>query len=78
MNPKIPRLRAEREKNTVRITKLQARNKILDKQITELENTDIIGLVRTRGFSLEEFEELLGAAAPARPEEEKENECDEN
>ena len=77
MNPRIPRLRAERDKNAARIGKLQSRNKILDKQITELENTDIIGLVRAQGFSLEQFEELLGAGTASQPEEQEEENYEE-
>ena len=46
MNPKISRLRAEREKNNGKIAALQTRNREIDSQIMELENTDIIGLVR--------------------------------
>ena len=46
MNPKINKLRAELEKNNGKIAVLQAKNKDLEKQIRELENTDIIGMVR--------------------------------
>ena len=46
MNPKINKLRAELEKNNGKIAVLQAKNKDLEKQIRELENTDFIGLVR--------------------------------
>ena len=46
MNPKISRLRAEREKNNGKIAALQTRNREIDSQIMELENTDIIGMVR--------------------------------
>ena len=45
MNPKISRLRAEREKNNGKIAALQTRNREIDSQIMELENTDIIGMV---------------------------------
>lgn len=38
MNPKIAKLRAELEKNTERITRLQARNGELKQQIQELES----------------------------------------
>ena len=51
MNPKISRLRAEREKNNGKIAALQTRNREIDSQIMELENTDIIGIVRESGFT---------------------------
>ena len=69
MNPKINKLRAEVEKNNAKIATLQAKNKALEKQIRELENTDIIGMVREKGMTIEEFAELFqtmkGAAVAA-------------
>ena len=69
MNPKINKLRAEVEKNNAKIATLQAKNKTLEKQIRELENTDIIGMVREQGMTMEEFAELFqkmkGAAVAA-------------
>ena len=50
MNPKISRLRAEREKNNGKIAALQT---------MELENTDIIGMVRESGFTPEQLARLL-------------------
>ena len=55
MNPKISRLRAEREKNNGKIAALQTRNREIDSQIMELENTDIIGLARATGMRMEEL-----------------------
>ena len=40
MNPKIMKLRGELEKNKSKISDLQGRNRELEKQIRELENTD--------------------------------------
>jgi len=59
LNPKITRLREEHSKNKEKISELQARNRDLEKQIRELENTDIVGLVRAKGLSLEDFAALL-------------------
>lgn len=76
MNPKISKLREELEKTRAKIAVLQERSRELEKQIRELENTDIIGLVRAEGYTLEQFAELLKmlrdnsvAAAPVRKEE---------
>ena len=51
MNPKITKLLAEREKNSEKIAKLNARNDEIDKQVTELENLDIVGIVRRMGVT---------------------------
>lgn len=59
MNPKITKLREEHEKLKARISRLSARERELEKQIREMENTDIIGLVRSRSLSVEEFAELM-------------------
>lgn len=59
MNPKINKLRTELEKNNGKIAALQAKNKDLEKQIRELENLDIIGMVREQGMTMEQFAELF-------------------
>ena len=59
MNPKITKLKAERAKNDEKIAALQARNRELDECIVELENTDIIGLARATGMSMEELAQFL-------------------
>lgn len=61
MNPKITKLRTERSKNSDKISELQARNKEIDGQIAELENTDIIGLVRSSGLTPDKLAELIRA-----------------
>ena len=74
MNPKVVKLREEREKNTTKITSLQARNKKIDADIISIENTDIIGMVRENGMTMEQFAELFrrmqAAPAPATLEKE--------
>ena len=45
MNPKINKLKAEREKNSKKIAALQQRNREIDDSIHELENLDIVGMV---------------------------------
>lgn len=59
MNPKIIKLKAERAKNDEKIAALQSRNRELDESIVELENTDIIGLARASGMSMEELAQFL-------------------
>ena len=55
MNPKIQKLRTELAKNQEKIDKLEARNGELRQQIRELEDLDIVGMVRAQGLSMEEF-----------------------
>ncbi len=59
MNKKILKLRVERAKNDEKVAELLARNKEIDDEITELENTDIIGIVRESGLTPDELAELI-------------------
>lgn len=59
MNPKIIKIKAERAKNDEKIAALRSRNRELDESIVELENTDIIGLARATGMSMEELAQFL-------------------
>ena len=59
MNPKIIKLKAERAKNDEKIAALRSRNRELDESIIELENTDIIGLARATGMSMEDLAQFL-------------------
>ena len=59
MNPKIEKLKAERSRNTEKISDLQNCNRKLSEQITKLENNDIIGMVREIGMTPEQLAALL-------------------
>ena len=59
MNPKIEKLRNERSRNADKIGNLQERNRKLDEQITKLENSEIIGMVREIRMTPEQLAELL-------------------
>lgn len=75
MNPKIPKLRAALAKNRARTAKLQAVGRELERHLKELEDTDIVGMVREEGLTLEQFAELfqrmkdspLPSVPPAKP-----------
>ena len=73
MNPKLEKLRLEREKNQKRITVLTARNEELDSRITEIENLNIIGVVRENGLTPEMLAQLLSQQRllPATPTKEE-------
>ena len=83
MNPKVVKLKEEREKNCSKIASLQARNKKIDADILSIENTDIIGMGREYGFSPDELMELIKAAkknpipAPADSDETEDENRDE-
>jgi len=59
MNPKIQKLKAEREKNDRKIAALKERNKDIDERITEIENTDIIGMVREHKLTPDMLYDLI-------------------
>ena len=59
MNPIINKLKAEKEKNLRKIAEMTARNEEIDKQVTELENLDIIGIVRENEVTPEQLAELI-------------------
>ena len=81
MNAKITKLRADNARDRAKISTLQAKCKERDRQIRELENTEIIGLVRETGMTIEQFAELFqtmkGSLLPvpvAEPQEEADDE----
>ncbi len=65
MNPKTQKLRAELEKNTEKISKLQARNAEIKQQIQEQENLEILGMVRERGLTPDMLAGVLASIQPA-------------
>ena len=62
MNPRVVKLREEREKKTAKIASLQERNKKIDADIIKIENTDILGMVHEFGLSPDELYALITAA----------------
>lgn len=52
MNPKIKKIDSEYEKNAAKITELQERQR-------ELENMDIIGMVRSMGLTPDQLAALI-------------------
>ena len=64
MNPKIKKIDSEYEKNAAKVTELQARQRELEKQRLELENLDIIGIVRNMGLTPDQLAALVQGAKP--------------
>ena len=66
MDARIPKLRAEAAKLKARIDNLTARYTAMVDKITELENLEIVGLVRAEHISIEQLAALIkGGAADA-------------
>ena len=72
MNPKIKKIDNEYEKNAAKITELQARQRELEKQRLELENLDIIGIVRNMGLTPDQLAALIQGARPDNMEKKEE------
>ena len=59
MNPKIKKSNAEYDKNAAKIAELQARQKELVRQRTELENSDILELVHSHDLDITRLAALI-------------------
>lgn len=59
MNPKIKKINAEYDKNATKIAELQARQKELVRQRTELENEDILELVHSHNLDIGQLAALI-------------------
>ena len=69
MTPKIEKLKEEKQKNIEKIkgwqkkiANAEERNQVIDRKIIECENTEIIGMIRTSDFTVDEIVELLSPA----------------
>ncbi|MGN0178003.1 MAG: DUF4315 family protein [Monoglobaceae bacterium] len=74
MNERITRLKEDYAKNESKIASLQAKNKKLTEKITQLENAEIIGAVRSTGISIDELLRLLGKTEIKNDLEDNDNE----
>ena len=71
MNPKIYKNREIIRSKKKKIAALQNEVRVLEAKTAELENTEIVGMVRARGMTLEDFAALLqGLNAPVAGKEE--------
>lgn len=61
MNVKINKLRGELTKNKNKISELQSRNREIERQITELENNDILELVHSHNLDITQLAALIQA-----------------
>lgn len=64
MNPKIQKLKSEKEKLLAKKASIEARCNEIDAQVMELENLDIIGMVREMGITPDQLAELLKKMLP--------------
>ena len=77
MNPKIEKLAKDIEKTKAKIAEQQARLQDLEKQKTELENTDFVAVARSYHLTPQERAECLktrqmAAAKESSPQEQEE------
>lgn len=59
MNPKIDKLTKEIERTKEKIAELQSRLREMEKQKTELENTDIVAIVRSLNLSPQQLADFI-------------------
>lgn len=74
MNPKIDRLEKEIEKTKGKIADMQDRLRDLEKQKTELENTDYVAVARSFKLTPQELAEFLKTRQMAPEKEAQEQE----
>ena len=63
LDARIPKLRTEAARLKTRIENLTARYTALTDKITELENLEIVGLVRAENMSIEQLAALIKGGA---------------
>ncbi len=64
MDARIPKLRAEAARLKTRIENLTARYNATVEKITELENLEIVGMVRAQNMSIEQLAALIKGGVP--------------
>ncbi|MBQ9718671.1 MAG: DUF4315 family protein [Clostridia bacterium] len=76
MNPKIQKLKSEKEKLLAKKASIETRCDEIDTQVMELENLDIIGTVREMGITPDQLAELLKKILPLETKTEVTNETE--
>lgn len=64
MDARIPKLRTEAARLKVRIENLTTRYNATVEKITELENLEIVGMVRAQNMSIEQLAALIKGGVP--------------
>lgn len=64
MDARIPKLRTEAARLKTRIENLTTRYNATVKKITELENLEIVGMVRAQNMSIEQLAALIKGGVP--------------
>ena len=64
MDARIPKLRAEAARLKMRIENLTTRYNATIYKVTELENLEIVGLVRAENMSIEQLAALIKGGVP--------------
>lgn len=66
-NPKLKKIDAEYDKNAAKIAELQARQRDLDRQRTEIKNNDILELVHEHKLDYAALSALIQKLDTSRP-----------
>lgn len=66
-NPKLKKIDAEYDKNAAKIAELQTRQRELDKQRTEIKNSDILELVHEHHLDYAALSALIQRLDTSRP-----------
>ena len=64
MDARIPKLRTEAARLKTRIENLTARYNATVEKITELENLEIVGMIRAQNMSIEQLAALIKGGVP--------------
>lgn len=76
MNPKIQKLKSEKEKLLTKKASIEERCDQIDAQVMELENLDIVGTVREMGITPDQLAEMLKKMLPLETKTEVTNEAE--
>lgn len=66
-NPKLKKINTEYDRNAAKIAELQARQRELDKQRTEIKNNEILGLLQEHHLDYAALSALIQKLDTSRP-----------
>lgn len=76
MNKQLIKLRADNTKDQEKVERLLSRIRQRDQKIEELENLDIVGMVRLVGMTPEQLAEVLSGFSPQKTEKKEDSDLE--
>ena len=76
MNKQLIKLRADNTKDQEKVERLLSRIRQRDQKIEELENLDIVGMVRLVGMTPEQLAEVLSGFSPQKAEKKEDSDLE--